>query len=125
MLVNTEVGCGPLEGCALGAGAGLEFEVAELVLPGEALEVAVFEPELLSEAEVLPENGLADPEPQPTTEATAMAAALKFIKTLGLTCTLNLATGEFQLTESTVRRHQLWLYRGTGLAVLGKNLRCL
>jgi hypothetical protein len=87
MLVNTEVGCGPLEGCALGAGAGLEFEVAELVLPGEALEVAVFEPELLSEAEVLPENGLADPEPQPTTEATAMAAALNFAKTLGSSCT--------------------------------------
>ena len=127
MLVRTEVGCGPLEGCALGAGAGAEFDVAELVLPDEALEAVVFEPELklVTEAEVLPENGLVDPEPQPIADATAMAAALNFTKTLGLICTLNLAACEFQLTESTVRRHQLWLYRERGLAVLGKNLRCL
>jgi hypothetical protein len=103
-LVSTEVGCGPLGGGVLGGGAvgggalgggalgaeaGLEFGVAELLLPGEALEVAVLEPELklLTEAEVLPENGFADPEPQPTTEATAMAAALNFTKTLGSSCT--------------------------------------
>jgi hypothetical protein len=100
-LVNTEVGCGPLgggalAGGALGAEAGLEFDVAELLL-GEPFEVAVLEPELklLTEAEVLPEYGFADPEPQPTTDATAMAAALNFTNTLGLSCTFNLATWNF------------------------------
>jgi hypothetical protein len=37
----------------------------------------------------LPENGFADPEPQPTTEAIAIAATLNFIKTLEENCTMN------------------------------------
>jgi len=63
---------------------GVEFEAE--------LPVLVFEPELelLTLAVALPaENGLADPEPQPTMEATAIAAALNLIKTLEEKCTLN------------------------------------
>lgn len=51
-----------------------------------------FEPELeLLTLVVAPpaEKGFADPEPQPTIEATAITAALNLIKTLEENCTLN------------------------------------
>ena len=75
----------------LGAGAGAAELVAVLpefdadVLEGalDALAVElVLEPELLPATAVLAENGLAPPEPQPTTEVMAKAATLNFMKTL-------------------------------------------
>jgi hypothetical protein len=55
--------------------------VLEEALPALAVEV-VFEPLLLPDTDVLAENGLAPPEPQPTIEAMARAARLNLIKTL-------------------------------------------
>jgi len=76
-----------------GVGAGLAVLVGVEGVEFEAeLPVVVFEPEfeLLTLVVALPaENGLADPEPQPTMEATAIAAALSLIKTLEENCTLN------------------------------------
>ena len=120
--MSTEVGCGPPTGCALGVVAdGVDVVVEpEAPEPEVVLEVLVEELELVVE---VPEKGLAEPEPQPTIEASATAAAPNFTKTLASNCTLNLATGESQLTESTVGKHQLCLYRGRGLGVLGKSLR--
>lgn len=88
--------------------------------PEVAVELLAEEPELVVE---VPEKGLAEPEPQPAIEASATAAAPNFIQTLASNCTFNLTPGESQLTESTVGRHQLCLYRGRGLGVLGKNPR--
>jgi len=44
---------------------------------------------LTLETELPAEKGFADPEPHPTIEATASAAALNFTKTLEEDCTLN------------------------------------
>lgn len=57
--------------------AVLELEPDPLVLPER--DVAA--------TEELAENGLADPDPQPTTEAIATAAAPNFMKTLVSNCT--------------------------------------
>lgn len=48
------------------------------------------EPELLTLVVAVPaENGFADPEPHPTIEAIAIAAALNLMKALDENCTLN------------------------------------
>ena len=68
---------------------GAEFD-EEAPEPGTEDELPEFDPEPEFETFVvapLPENGLADPEPQPTIEATAKAATLNLIKTLEENCT--------------------------------------
>ena len=75
-------------GSALAGGAA-EAAGAEV---GVEEELPAFEPELevFTLLTALPaENGFADPEPHPTMEATATAAALNFKKALEENCTLN------------------------------------
>ncbi|HWY70918.1 MAG TPA: hypothetical protein VNX88_19785 [Terriglobales bacterium] len=71
--------------------AGADVDVGLDGLPLEAEdELPALEPEfeLLTLLTALPaENGFADPEPHPTIEATAIAAALNLIKTLEENCT--------------------------------------
>ena len=59
----------------------LDTLVLEEALPELAVDV-VFEPVLLPETDVLAENGLAPPEPQPTIDAKAIAATLNLMNTL-------------------------------------------
>lgn len=78
-----------MAGAAGAAGAdvvvGADGVELEAELPGFEAEL-----ELLTFVVALPaENGFADPEPQPTIEATAMTAAPNLIKTLEENCTLN------------------------------------
>ena len=69
-------------GPEVGVGVELDVDVDE-VLP--AVKPEVEESTLLT---ALPaENGFADPEPHPTIEATAIAAALNFKKALEENCT--------------------------------------
>ena len=66
-------------------GVGAEFEAAgapELVVPAVLELDVVPEPVLLEETDVPPENGFADPEPQPTIDARAKAATLNLTNTL-------------------------------------------
>lgn len=65
----------------------LEVLLLELEPPLLWLALEVAELTLLADVE-LAEKGLAPPEPQPTIEATAIAAAPDFIKTLGSKRTL-------------------------------------
>jgi len=75
--------------------------------------------ELEEEADVAAENGLADPEPQPTIEATAKAATLNLRRTLEMKPTKP-SKPCLQLTEFTVGFDLLWLYRASRLGVGGK-----
>ena len=77
------VGTGVELDCALLAEAEVELVAEAVVWFAAELAIAV-----VVVAVELVENGFAPPEPQPTTEATAIAAAANFTNNLGLNCTL-------------------------------------